>query len=264
MYLPETEQSKSPKKSKQSPSETFCAPVNNQAKSEDLKGGFLCKNNRSGGQVKLQKEQIKCKKKTSGKSPINFSDIIKLAEQQKAGIPSQFEKDIATTKTRDLKNKKFVKLPDRPMTQEEKDRWNRVHSKEYQDWVKLGKSRPKFCVKDSKKKRKFEKETMAVNPQSTSDDLNDFSFEQVCDSQNQSISPNVISQKPVHHSDKNINNTEKYPTLPSKSVPNQSVASHSSSTINTQLYKKRKREIKNPSQRFVFFTLILNIVEWKF
>ena len=98
---------------------------------------------------KLKEAEVKKKKKPQGPPPMSFDDILKLA-QQKKGEPDKTD----VKKTGNKKEPEKSKKPDRPMTKEEKERWERVNSKEYQDWIKYGKQRPEFCVNAKKKKNK--------------------------------------------------------------------------------------------------------------
>lgn len=98
---------------------------------------------------------------------MNFNDLMKLAQEKKGDpSPKAFLGAGEKKKEKESKNKvKEPKMPDRPMSQDEKDRWLRVHSKKYQEWIKHGKARPDFCINTTlKKKRGSGTSPGAINP----------------------------------------------------------------------------------------------------
>ncbi|XP_041367242.1 protein SPT2 homolog isoform X2 [Gigantopelta aegis] len=69
--------------------------------------------------------------------PVNFADILKMAEQKQHETVDVLKKPIQKKK----------KPEQRPMSQFEKDRLERINSKEYKDWVKHGIGKPPSAVK---------------------------------------------------------------------------------------------------------------------
>jgi hypothetical protein len=78
---------------------------------------------------KDKKKIVKRPQQASGKGPMSFADILKLA-QNKDKNTNNVVVSVSGAK------KKDAKMPERPMTQEEKEREARKKTKEYQNWYK--------------------------------------------------------------------------------------------------------------------------------
>ena len=85
-------------------------------------------------EMKKKKPQPANSKQPS-KPVLDFNALIRMA-QEKQNKPDQ-------TNGKDSKAAKGPQ-PKRPMTQEEKERWERTHTKEYQEFLKRGGKRPEF------------------------------------------------------------------------------------------------------------------------
>ena len=77
---------------------------------------------------------------TQGRQVLSFQDLLKLANQKHEAVLKPEAAAAAAPKKPEVKpdQKPAIKMPDRPMTQEEKERYLRRHTKEYQTWLQKG------------------------------------------------------------------------------------------------------------------------------
>ncbi|XP_074659969.1 uncharacterized protein LOC141912579 [Tubulanus polymorphus] len=105
------------------------------------------------------KKSVAAKDRTKTKRPpppavLSFDDLMKMAQDKSASDGKAAPPD--EKKEKEKKKPEIPRpkgMPDRPMTQDEKEHWLRKQTKEYQDWIRHGKERPQFEIVNNKRRR---------------------------------------------------------------------------------------------------------------
>ena len=129
--------------------------------------------------VSLKKEKpapavtpVKKKAPPKGPPPLSFTQLLSMAQENKNKplVVTDAYKEQESADKPGKANKKKLREPDRPMTQEEKERFYRMQTPEYRRWLKYGGPRPPSVPSSVKRRTKGPKSRETIQNSSSDDD----------------------------------------------------------------------------------------------